>query len=123
MVYRVFVEKKPGLAPEAAGLLADCRNFLGLDALKNVRILNRYDVSGIDAELFDYAALPCFPNLSWITSLRRQTFPMLTLFSQLSLSPVSLTNVQTPRHSVFSFSARESVQQFVPQRSMLFTVN
>ncbi len=55
MVYRVFVEKKPGLAPEAAGLLADCRNFLGLSALENVRILNRYDVSGIDAELFDYA--------------------------------------------------------------------
>jgi len=60
MVYRVFVEKKPGLAPEAAGLLADCRNFLGLDALKNVRILNRYDVSGIDAELFDYARTTVF---------------------------------------------------------------
>ncbi|MBR5490219.1 MAG: phosphoribosylformylglycinamidine synthase, partial [Oscillospiraceae bacterium] len=55
MVYRVFVEKKPGLAPEAAGLLNDCKNFLGLSSLENVRILNRYDVSGIDADLFDYS--------------------------------------------------------------------
>ena len=55
MVCRVFVEKKPGLAPEAAGLLADCRAFLGLTALEKVRILNRYDVEGIDQALFDYA--------------------------------------------------------------------
>ena len=34
MVYRVFVEKKPGLAPEAAGMLADCRSFLGLTNLE-----------------------------------------------------------------------------------------
>ncbi len=60
MVYRVFVEKKPGLAPEAAGMLNDCRNFLGLSALENVRILNRYDVSGIDAELFGYARTTVF---------------------------------------------------------------
>ena len=53
MVYRVFVEKKPGLAPEAAGLLSDLRNFLGLTKLKNVRILNRYDVEGIDEKLFN----------------------------------------------------------------------
>ena len=60
MVYRVFVEKKPGLAPEAAGMLADCRSFLGLEALENVRILNRYDVSGIDSELVDYARTTVF---------------------------------------------------------------
>ena len=39
MIYRVFVEKKPGLAPEAAALLSDCREFLGIDALKAIRIL------------------------------------------------------------------------------------
>jgi len=55
MVYRVFVEKKPGLAPEAAGMLADCRSFLGLQKLEQVRVLNRYDVEGIDQDLFDYA--------------------------------------------------------------------
>lgn len=70
MVYRVFVEKKPGLAPEAAGLLSDLRNFLGLTKLKNVRILNRYDVEGIDAELFDYARTTVFsePQLDIVSA-------------------------------------------------------
>ena len=48
MVYRVCVEKKPGLAPECASLLSDCRSFLDLKSLENVRIWNRYDVEGID---------------------------------------------------------------------------
>ena len=52
MIYRVFVEKKPGLAPEAAALLFDCREFLGIDTLKAIRILNRYDVENISEELF-----------------------------------------------------------------------
>ena len=60
MVYRVFVEKKPGLAPEAASLLSDCRSFLGIKKLENVRILNRYDVEGIDEKLFDYARTTVF---------------------------------------------------------------
>ena len=70
MVYRVFVEKKPGLAPEAAGLLSDCRSFLGLGALENVRILNRYDVEGIDEALFTYAVGTVFsePQLDMVSS-------------------------------------------------------
>ena len=60
MVYRIFVEKKPGLAPEAAGMLADCRTFLGLTALENVRILNRYDVEGIEEALFDASKTTIF---------------------------------------------------------------
>ena len=70
MVYRVFVEKKPGLAPEAAGLLSDCRSFLGLANLENVRILNRYDVEGIEAELFAYATTTVFsePQLDMVSS-------------------------------------------------------
>lgn len=69
MVYRIFVEKKPGLAPEAAGLLSDCRNFLGIQALENVRVLNRYDVEGIDEELFRYASTTVFsePQLDTIS--------------------------------------------------------
>ena len=70
MVYRVFVEKKPGLAPEAAGLLSDCRSFLGLTALENVRILNRYDVEGIEEELFAYATNTVFsePQLDTVSA-------------------------------------------------------
>ena len=60
MVYRVCVEKKPGLAPECASLLSDCRSFLDLKSLENVRIWNRYDVEGIDEALFAYATNTVF---------------------------------------------------------------
>ena len=52
MVYRIFVEKRPGMSPEAANLLNDLRNFLGIHALEGVRILNRYDVENIDPEVY-----------------------------------------------------------------------
>ena len=60
MVYRVCVEKKPGLAPECVSLLSDCRSFLDLKSLENVRIWNRYDVEGIDETLFAYATNTVF---------------------------------------------------------------
>ena len=69
MVYRVFVEKKPGVSPEAASLLADCRDFLGIQNLENVRVLNRYDVENIDPELFAYARCTVFsePQLDLVS--------------------------------------------------------
>ena len=60
MVYRVFVEKKPGTSPESGSLLADCRSFLGLERLEDLRILNRYDVEGIEESLFEYAKTTVF---------------------------------------------------------------
>ncbi|MBR4727975.1 MAG: phosphoribosylformylglycinamidine synthase [Clostridia bacterium] len=60
MVYRIFVEKKPGLANEAAALLNDCRTLLGIQGLKALRILNRYDAENISAELYDYAVKTVF---------------------------------------------------------------
>ena len=36
MVYRIFVEKKPGLDAEARSLLSDAREFLGIPALEKV---------------------------------------------------------------------------------------
>ena len=53
MVYRIFVEKKEAVANEAKGLLSEIRTFLGIDSLKSVRVLNRYDVEDIDGELFE----------------------------------------------------------------------
>ena len=54
-VYRIYVEKKPEFAVEAAGVLSDLRTVLMLDCVKGVRILNRYDVEGIDRADFDAA--------------------------------------------------------------------
>ncbi|MDD6310824.1 MAG: phosphoribosylformylglycinamidine synthase [Firmicutes bacterium] len=53
MVNRVFVEKKAAVASEAKGLLSQVRTFLGIEALEGVRVLNRYDVEGIDDALFE----------------------------------------------------------------------
>ena len=53
MVYRVYVEKKAELAHEANGLLAELRGHVGITALESVRLINRYDVENIDADLFE----------------------------------------------------------------------
>ena len=53
MVYRIYVEKKAGLAGEAESLLSDIRSFLGINSAQSVRILNRYDVENIEEELFN----------------------------------------------------------------------
>ena len=55
MVYRVYVEKKPGQTHEADNLLREIREFLQISDLKGVRVLNRYDVENIEDELFRYA--------------------------------------------------------------------
>ena len=53
MVYRVYVEKKPGLDHEAQALKSDLTGLMGIEGLKNVRVLNRYDVEGVDGALFE----------------------------------------------------------------------
>ncbi len=55
MVYRIYVEKKKELAHEAKSLLKDVNTLLQITSLKDVRVLNRYDVDNIEKELFDYA--------------------------------------------------------------------
>ena len=55
MVYRIFVEKRPGLSPEAGNLLNDLRGFLGIARLTGIRILNRYDVEGVAPEVYEKA--------------------------------------------------------------------
>ena len=69
MVYRVFVEKKKELANEAKALLSDAKNLLGIDALKDVRVINRYDAENISGELFEYAKQTVFsePQLDVVT--------------------------------------------------------
>ena len=60
MVYRIFVEKKKGLDNEAKSLLSDIRNLLQINSVKGVRIVNRYDVENIEADLFDYSKTTVF---------------------------------------------------------------
>jgi phosphoribosylformylglycinamidine synthase len=52
MVRRIYVEKKPGLRQEAAGLLRELRTLLGISDLTALRLVNRYDVEGLGEEDF-----------------------------------------------------------------------
>ena len=60
MVRRIYVEKKPALRQEAAGLLNELKSFLGITALTGLRVLNRYDVEGLDEETFRRAVQTVF---------------------------------------------------------------
>ncbi|MCI1832303.1 MAG: phosphoribosylformylglycinamidine synthase [Bifidobacterium sp.] len=60
MVFRVYVEKKPGYDVAAQQLRDELTTTLGLPGLDGVRIVNRYDVEGISRELFDKATPTVF---------------------------------------------------------------
>ena len=74
MVYRVYVEKKPSLSPEAENLLGDLRGFLGVETLTGLRILNRYDVDRIEQEVYDRAKGVVFAEPQ-VDVLYDETFP------------------------------------------------
>ncbi len=54
-IVRVFSEKRPEFAVEAKGVLNDLTENLMISGLQDVRILVRYDVQGIDEEIFKKA--------------------------------------------------------------------
>ena len=60
MVYRVYVEKEKDFSNEAKALLSDINNFLQINNLKDLRIINRYDIENIDENLFEYAKTTVF---------------------------------------------------------------
>ena len=60
MVRRIYVEKKPALRLEAAGLLNELRTLLGISNLTDVRVINRYDVEGLEEDVFQRAVQTVF---------------------------------------------------------------
>ena len=60
MVRRVYVEKREPLRQEAAGLLSELRSLLGLTDLTGLRLINRYDVEGLDEQTFRRAVQTVF---------------------------------------------------------------
>ena len=54
-VKRIFVEKRDGFDVEAVNLASDLQKNLGLTAVEKVRIINLYDISGLDDKDFDRA--------------------------------------------------------------------
>ena len=60
MVYRIYVEKKPEFAHQAASVLKEANDLLQIKNLKKVRVINRYDAENLSRELFDYAVSTVF---------------------------------------------------------------
>ena len=60
MVRRIYVEKKPTLRLEAAGLLKELRSLLGISNLIDLRLINRYDVEGLEEDVFERAVQTVF---------------------------------------------------------------
>lgn len=67
-VKRIYVEKKPGFNIEAQGLLRDIQENLGIKDLEDLRIINRYDISGITSEEYAQSRNIIFaePTVDWI---------------------------------------------------------
>ena len=95
MVSRIYVEKKPGFDVEAQQLKGELTEILGIKGIEALRIINRYDVEGIDEELFR----SCVP----------------TVFSE---PQVDVTSAPTPPASACSSSARASAPPCAPPRSI-----
>ncbi|MBR5468182.1 MAG: phosphoribosylformylglycinamidine synthase, partial [Firmicutes bacterium] len=60
MVQRIYVEKKAELRHEAKGMLNELRTLLGITSLTGMRIINRYDVEGLEEEIFQRAVQTVF---------------------------------------------------------------
>ncbi len=60
MVRRIYVEKKKGYDIEAQGLFEDLKENLHLKGLTTVRVINRYDMEGIDDVTYEAAKYTIF---------------------------------------------------------------
>ena len=70
MVYRIYVEKRKGLENEARAAFAELSSLLGIGSLRSVRLLNRYDVEGLEESIFGEAVSTVFsePQLDLVYS-------------------------------------------------------
>lgn len=59
MVLRVYVEKRHGFDVEAQQLKSELTSILGVQGIRTLRVINRYDVEGVSEELFSR----CIPTV------------------------------------------------------------
>ena len=120
MVFRTYVEKRQGLAPECEALLTDCRDFLGVQGLRAARIWNRYDVEGIEAPLFENACRSVFsePPLDLVSDAADTqdacavfaVEPLPGQFDQRADSAVAVHPASEPRRSARASARRRSTR-------------
>ena len=62
-IRRIYIERKSGFDAEAKGLLDQCVNLLGIKKLEHIRILNRYDIQGMDDSIYAVAKYGIFAEI------------------------------------------------------------
>ena len=82
-VRRIYVEKKEAFAVKAAELLEEIQSFLGIEDVKSVRVLIRYDVENISDEVFERACRTVFsePPVDLLYHEKLETAPDAHVFS------------------------------------------
>ena len=84
-VFRLYVEKKAPYAVEAAHLLSEIHGLMDIKSVTSLRLLNRYDIEGIDRALFK----TCMPIVFFEPQLDNAydafSFPGGTVFAVESL--------------------------------------
>ena len=75
MVRRIYVEKKKGFDVEAEALFTDVKENLHLEDLSGIRILNRYDMDGIDDATYEAAKFTVFAEPA-IDVVYEETMPV-----------------------------------------------
>ncbi len=74
-VRRIYVEKKEPYAVKAKELWEDIRSYLGIDSVKRVRVLIRYDVENVSDETWALACNTVFSEPP-VDVLYEEEFPM-----------------------------------------------
>ncbi len=94
MVRRIYVEKKKGFDVEAEPLFNDVKENLHLDGLQGVRILNRYDMDGIDDATYEAAKFTVFAEPA-IDIVYEETMPEDDRFCNFFRSRISAGTVRS----------------------------
>ncbi len=85
-VYRVYTEKKAGYDVEAKALRHEIRHILLIKSLTGVRILNRYDIEGIDRALFEQ----CLPVVFYEPQTDAYSFHLPGEVKQAGVTPLAV---------------------------------
>ena len=104
MVTRVFVEKKEGFDIEAKQLQTDLTVNLGIAGIEELRVINRYDTSGIVGDDWETAKRTIFsePNVDNVYDVRILSFLQLIGYLPWSIFPASTISARIPPPSVYS---------------------
>jgi phosphoribosylformylglycinamidine synthase len=75
IVKRIYAEKKEGFNVEGREMSDDLKLSLGLTGIKDIRIINRYDIEGIEDDVLEKALCTIFSEPQ-SDNLYKETFPV-----------------------------------------------